>query len=110
VQCFSILITIYVGLRLPFRFTSLNLRVRITISLDTTDPSVAAPSTSIRPMFLVPFERDTQFVGREDILSQVEERLQNQRRVSFHGLGGIGYYFPINNSQIILTEIPENPR
>jgi hypothetical protein len=61
---------------------------------------VVAPSTSIRPIFLVPFERDKQFVGREDILSQVEEQLQNQRRVSLHGLGGIGYYFPISNSQI----------
>ena len=61
---------------------------------------MVAPSTSIRPIFLVPFERDRQFVGREDILFQVEEQLQNQRRVSLHGLGGIGYYFPISNSQI----------
>jgi tetratricopeptide (TPR) repeat protein len=61
---------------------------------------VVAPSTSIRPIFLVPFDRDKQFVGRENILSQVEEQLQNQRRVSLHGLGGIGYYFPISNSQI----------
>jgi hypothetical protein len=89
-QCFSISITEYVGLRLPFGFTSLNLRVRITISLDMTDPLVVAPSTSIKPMFLLPFERDKQFVGREDILSQVEKQLQNQRRLSLHGLGGIG--------------------
>ena len=60
---------------------------------------MVAPSTSIRPIFLVPFERDRQFVGREDILSQVKERLQNQRRVSLHGLGGIGYYFSVDNSQ-----------
>ena len=97
---FSISITAYVERHLPFGFTSLNLRFRITISLDMTDSSVVAPSTSIRPIFLVPFERDKQFVGREDILSQVEEQLQNQRRVSLHGLGGIGYYFSINNSQI----------
>jgi hypothetical protein len=38
VQCFSISITVYVGLGLPFGFTSLNLRGRITISLDMTDP------------------------------------------------------------------------
>jgi hypothetical protein len=94
---------------LPFGFTSLNLRVRITISLDMTDLLVVVPSVSVRPIFLVPFERDQQFVGREDILSQVEEQFQNQRRVSFHGLGGIGYCFSFNNSQI-LTNVPENLR
>jgi nucleoside phosphorylase len=67
---------------------------------DMTDPPMVAPSTSIRPIFLLPFERDNQFVGREDILSQVEKQLQNQRRVSLHGLGGIGYYFSVNSSQI----------
>ncbi|KAI9774253.1 MAG: hypothetical protein M1840_004147, partial [Geoglossum simile] len=48
------------------------------------------PSTSIKPIFSMPFERDRQFVGREDILSQVEEQLQIGHRVSLHGLGGIG--------------------
>ncbi|KAI9761267.1 MAG: hypothetical protein M1840_001991, partial [Geoglossum simile] len=48
------------------------------------------PSTSVKPVFSVPFEKDRQFVGREDILSQVEEQLQIRHRVSLHGLGGIG--------------------
>ncbi|KAI9778144.1 MAG: hypothetical protein M1839_008353 [Geoglossum umbratile] len=48
------------------------------------------PSTLIKPVFSVPFGRDKQFVGREDILSQVEEQLQIRHRVSLHGLGGIG--------------------
>ncbi|KAH0533863.1 hypothetical protein FGG08_007514 [Glutinoglossum americanum] len=48
------------------------------------------PSTSIKPIFSVPFEKDRQFVGREDILSQVKEQLQIRHRVSLHGLGGIG--------------------
>ena len=52
---------------------------------------MTAPSTSIKPIFSVPFEKDRQFVGREDILSQVEEQLQIRHRVSLHGLGGIGY-------------------
>ena len=38
VQFFSISVIVYVGLGLPFGFTSLNLRARITISLDMTDP------------------------------------------------------------------------
>ncbi|KAI9758975.1 MAG: hypothetical protein M1840_003619 [Geoglossum simile] len=48
------------------------------------------PYTSIKPIFSVPFEKDRQFVGREDVLSQVKEQLQIRHRVSLHGLGGIG--------------------
>jgi tetratricopeptide (TPR) repeat protein len=40
---------------------------------------------------MVPFGRDNKFVGREDILSQIEERLQVGRRVSIAGIGGVGY-------------------
>jgi hypothetical protein len=43
------------------------------------------------PVFMVPFVRDEKFVGREDILCQIEERLQTQRRVSLAGIGGVGY-------------------
>jgi hypothetical protein len=40
---------------------------------------------------MVPFVRDDKFVGREDILRQIEERLQVGRRVSLAGIGGVGY-------------------
>lgn len=43
------------------------------------------------PVFMVPFVRDEKFVGREDILYQIEKRLQTQRRVSLAGIGGVGY-------------------
>lgn len=39
---------------------------------------------------MVPFARDEEFVGREDILGQIEERLQAGRRVSLAGIGGVG--------------------
>jgi hypothetical protein len=60
--------------------------------LDVADWSMIAASTSIKPIFLVPFERDRDFIGREDILSQVEGQLQTRHRVSLYGLGGIGYW------------------
>jgi len=41
--------------------------------LDVADLLIALP-TSIKPIFSVLFERDRQFFGREDILSQVEEQ------------------------------------
>lgn len=50
-----------------------------------------APITPVDPVFTVPFGRDKKFVGREDILSQIEERLQVGRRVAIAGIGGVGY-------------------
>ena len=39
---------------------------------------------------MVPFARDDKFVGREDILGQIEEHLQVGRRASLAGIGGVG--------------------
>jgi hypothetical protein len=50
-----------------------------------------APITPVDPVFMVPFARDDKFVGREDILGQIEERLQVGHRVSLAGIGGVGY-------------------
>lgn len=48
---------------------------------------VASPD----PAFTVPFPHDDKFIGRENILYQIEECLQTQRRVSLAGIGGVGY-------------------
>jgi nucleoside phosphorylase len=58
--------------------------------MDKTDWSMIVLSTKTN-LSLIPFGRDGQFVGREDILFQVKEQLQIRHRVSLHGLGGIGY-------------------
>jgi len=42
--------------------------------LDIADSSMIGPSTSIKPIFSVPSERDRQFVGREDILLLIFSR------------------------------------
>jgi hypothetical protein len=49
-----------------------------------------ASAASPEPAFMVPFPRDDKFVGREDILYQIEEHLQTKRRVSLSGIGGVG--------------------
>lgn len=41
--------------------------------------------------FLVPFDRDPFFIGRETIMSQLYERLKVGSRISLAGIGGIGY-------------------
>jgi len=40
--------------------------------------------------FTVPFVRDPKFVGREDIIQEIANRLEIQRRVALCGIGGIG--------------------
>ena len=39
--------------------------------------------------FLVRFLRDDDFVGREDILRQISDSFESQRRVALDGIGGI---------------------
>jgi hypothetical protein len=43
-----------------------------------------------KPCFIMPFDRDLNFVGREDILQEIESRFKNQRRVALAGIGGVG--------------------
>lgn len=43
-----------------------------------------------KPCFIMPFDRDQSFVGREDVLQEIEIRFQNQRRVALAGIGGVG--------------------
>jgi hypothetical protein len=43
-----------------------------------------------KQMFTVPFERDTGFVGRSDILEQIHQKLKHHSRVALAGIGGVG--------------------
>jgi hypothetical protein len=38
----------------------------------------------------VPFDRDTQFVGREDIIEKIKTQLTVNNRVALAGIGGVG--------------------
>ena len=40
--------------------------------------------------FTVPFVRDPKFVGRDDIIQEITNRLQTQPRIALCGIGGIG--------------------
>ena len=44
----------------------------------------------VETRFLVSFERDHQFVGREDIINTIDCLLQTKPRVALAGLGGVG--------------------
>jgi hypothetical protein len=46
------------------------------------------------PASTVPFDRDTKFVGRQDVLQALESKLSpadSHNRVVLVGLGGVGY-------------------
>ena len=39
---------------------------------------------------MVPFDRDANFVGRQEILHEIDIRFVDQRRVALAGMGGVG--------------------
>ena len=54
-------------------------------------PSEALPSyNSATGVFLVPFSRDEQFVGRESSLQSIDLGFETQNRVAISGIGGVG--------------------
>ena len=48
-------------------------------------------SPSRKACFAVPFERDSKFIGREDIITEIDRRFEVQRRVALAGIGGVGW-------------------
>ena len=58
-------------------------------------PSSPAPAPAPAPpampsVFMVPFPRDPNFLGRRTTINQIDQRLASQPAVSLAGLGGIG--------------------
>ena len=54
-------------------------------------PSEPLPSyTTVTGVFLVPFNRDEQFVGRESNLRSITSSFETQNRVAISGIGGVG--------------------
>jgi len=47
-------------------------------------------SPSRTACFTVPFERDSKFIGREDIITEIGRQFEIQRRVALAGIGGVG--------------------
>ena len=62
-------------------------RNRVAVTL------TAADRLSLRQTvcFAVPFERDSKFIGREDIITEIDRKFEVQRRVALAGIGGVGW-------------------
>jgi hypothetical protein len=48
------------------------------------------PSLPQTVLFTVPFDRDAKFIGREDIIKEIDRKFEVQRRVALAGIGGVG--------------------
>ena len=82
--------------------TALGENVQLLISLNVTPAERGKPRTERRPsealpsyntttgVFLVPFSRDKQFVGRESSLRSIALSFETQNRVAISGIGGVG--------------------
>src|SRR5436190_18408704 len=53
--------------------------------------------------FTVPFGRDTKFIGREDIITNIGRQFKIQRRVALAGIGGVGWVCPVIRVDFSLT-------
>jgi nucleoid-associated protein YejK len=45
---------------------------------------------TMKAHFMVPFDRDTNFIGRKDILDELEAAYAKEKRVALSGIGGVG--------------------
>jgi hypothetical protein len=70
-------------------------------------------TTQINPVFLVRYQRDEDFVGREAIMKDIREQLEKQNRVAIAGIGGVGYLVSDPPPQSYITDVdvgnPELP-
>ncbi|MCJ1377282.1 hypothetical protein MMC17_000374 [Xylographa soralifera] len=51
---------------------------------------IEKPAHAMRAIFMVPFARDGNFLGRQDIINTVSETFRESHLVALFGLGGIG--------------------
>ena len=54
------------------------------------------PQPNQKPCFMVRFEQDPNFVGREDELRKIDERFKEQHRIVLSGIGGVGYVISLS--------------
>ena len=84
------ILTYYQTLVISSSFKDLSIRPAAENS--DTNP----PQTKREPCFMVQFEKDPNFVGREDELREIEERFKEQHRVVLSGIGGVGYVMSLS--------------
>ena len=70
--------------------STLDTYIQILTLHQVTDSSDILDRSLKEPCFMVPFDRDANFVGRQEILHEIDIRFVDQRRVALAGMGGVG--------------------
>jgi hypothetical protein len=73
-----------------FQMEDVNVQYGICVLVRRLIYSTVGPYQPVKPIFTVPFGKDGHFVGREDIITEIEDRFKCKSRVSISGLGGVG--------------------
>jgi nucleoside phosphorylase len=68
------------------------------------------PSASRTVCFAVPFERDSKFIGREDVITEIDRQFEVQRRVALAGIGGVGWVYLVMRVEVSLIHPTGNLR
>jgi len=56
--------------------------------------SFQQPEASRKPYFMVRYQADEDFIGREKIMEEIGRRFGRENRVAISGIGGVGYVIP----------------
>ncbi|MCJ1396686.1 hypothetical protein MMC18_009578 [Xylographa bjoerkii] len=72
------------------------IELHVTLAQQESQPSplpweeIEKQAHAVRAIFMVPFTRDANFLGRQDTIKTVSEAFQESHFVALFGLGGIG--------------------
>jgi hypothetical protein len=66
------------------------------------DVQVAPPR---KPYFMVRYQTDEDFIGREEIVEEIRRRFGRKNRVAIAGIGGVGYVFQVARFDLIILLI-----
>ena len=48
------------------------------------------PASGMKPLFMVSYEKDEDFLGRENVMEEIEQTFEKNCRVAICGMGGVG--------------------
>ncbi|KAF2139228.1 uncharacterized protein K452DRAFT_337374 [Aplosporella prunicola CBS 121167] len=81
------------SLRSEEKIQDINKRLKnyiVALTLHQIAPTSVPIQSETGPLFAMPFERDTKFIGRLDIIRQLDDKFSTGRRAALAGIGGVG--------------------
>jgi N-terminal domain on NACHT_NTPase and P-loop NTPases len=60
-------------------------------NLTTAMATFTASVSSKKTQFMLRYQKDEDFIGRDEVMKEIEERSKTMKRVAIAGIGGVGY-------------------